>query len=327
MNSEVKLQAVRLLARGSFGLVWKMRLAEKIGGQNYGTYVAVKELKRSDTREANDRELRILSASSRSSTSVIELLCHFETDTNVFYCMECFGQALDTLLLDSTIRKNLDIVSVFRGILSALTRLHEIQVIHRDIKCNNIVVQNNVAKLIDFGSACECNTGTGTGNSNQEKDQKDCLNDYHAPVVGTLQYRSPEQLFASTSYDSKVDMWAAGCILAELLKSTTGPLLPALTESDLFLRQFFLLGAPTQTDIYAMGLTDENSQSILLGLTESGNNIQNSFSRTRTRLEINLYNSDEGGYGIGLLRRLLVYSPMERVTAEEALMTSPFFSP
>ena len=44
MNSEVKLQAVRLLARGSFGLVWKMRLAEKIGGQNYGTYVAVKEV-------------------------------------------------------------------------------------------------------------------------------------------------------------------------------------------------------------------------------------------------------------------------------------------
>lgn len=52
----------------------------------------------------------------------------------------------------------------------------------------------------------------------------------------TLWYRAPEILLGSTQYGPAVDVWAAGCILAELVNRT--PLFPGNSQVDMLFRIF-----------------------------------------------------------------------------------------
>ena len=85
--------------------------------------------------------------------------------------------------------------------LKALSFLHNMEVVHRDIKPENLLVtKEDVLKLCDFGFA-------------RTLGQESCnLTSY----VATRWYRSPE-LLVSPAYGKKVDVWAVGCIMAEML--------------------------------------------------------------------------------------------------------------
>lgn len=66
--------------------------------------------------------------------------------------------------------------------------------------------------------------------------------------VGTSSYRAPELMFGTTSYDHTLDLWAAGCVAAEVVTSTCKPLFDSGDlGSDLTLIQsiFKALGTPT----------------------------------------------------------------------------------
>ena len=59
-------------------------------------------------------------------------------------------------------------------------------------------------------------------------------------------YRAPEILLRSKRYNAAVDVWAAGCIMAELMSLV--PLFPGANESDELLKICSILGTPTQND-------------------------------------------------------------------------------
>ncbi|CAF2569022.1 unnamed protein product [Rotaria sp. Silwood2] len=100
-------------------------------------------------------------------------------------------------------------------LFSAIHWCHTHEIIHRDIKPENLLISKNfVLKLCDFGFARFCNTQTSA--------------DYYTDYVATRWYRSPELLIGSP-YGKPVDIWACGCIMAEL---TTGQALFA-GESDI----------------------------------------------------------------------------------------------
>jgi cyclin-dependent kinase 10 len=61
--------------------------------------------------------------------------------------------------------------------------------------------------------------------------------------VVTLWYRAPELLLGSKSYTTAIDMWALGCVLAELLLNK--PLLPGENDQDQIRRIFRLFGGPS----------------------------------------------------------------------------------
>ncbi|EAZ15157.1 hypothetical protein OsJ_30573 [Oryza sativa Japonica Group] len=104
--------------------------------------------------------------------------------------------------------------SVMRDLVAAAGALHAAGVMHRDIKPDNILVVNGGGlKLCDFGSATPV---------------KPPGKPYEESRVGTLLYTSPEQLADSEFYDPAVDMWALGCIMAEIL--TGGPLFDDSSE-------------------------------------------------------------------------------------------------
>ncbi|CAD8099994.1 unnamed protein product [Paramecium primaurelia] len=92
---------------------------------------------------------------------------------------------------------------IFQQLLEGVKYLHESKIIHRDLKCANILMNNKgQVTLADFGLA------RTLSNVNNPK--------YTYKVV-TLWYRAPELLLGQTNYNTQIDMWSLGCIFAELI--------------------------------------------------------------------------------------------------------------
>jgi len=78
------------------------------------------------------------------------------------------------------------------------------QILHRDMKAANVLItKNGVLKLADFGLARAFSAKNGHSNR------------YTNRVV-TLWYRPPELLLGDRNYGPPVDLWGAGCIMAEM---------------------------------------------------------------------------------------------------------------
>lgn len=88
-------------------------------------------------------------------------------------------------------------------VCTGLKYLHSAGIIHRDLKPGNLLVNSDCRlKICDFGFARAV-----------QKDQSTLM----TLEVVTQYYRAPELLAGCRHYDTAIDMWAVGCILAELL--------------------------------------------------------------------------------------------------------------
>ncbi|KAF0931008.1 hypothetical protein E2562_038672 [Oryza meyeriana var. granulata] len=113
-----------------------------------------------------------------------------------------------------------------RQLLAGAKAIHGAGLIHRDIKPANVLIGPGCTlKFCDFGDATLATKRTSRNSGLQ------CLHTaapYEELFVGTLRYTSPEQLAGNRYYGQAVDMWALGCVMAELL---TGRLLFTLSET------------------------------------------------------------------------------------------------
>ncbi|KAM4597818.1 cyclin-dependent kinase 6 [Polymixia lowei] len=121
------------------------------------------------------------------------------------------------------------IKDVMVQLLRGLDFLHTNMVVHRDLKPDNILVSSRgEVKIADFGLA-----------------RIYTYNIALTPCVVTLWYRAPEVLL-NCVYMSSVDMWSAGCILAELF--LLRPLFRGNTEADQLHKIFEVIGLPSEED-------------------------------------------------------------------------------
>ena len=85
--------------------------------------------------------------------------------------------------------------------LIGLAKLHSLNIMHRDIKSDNILVNSKGSiKLCDFGYSAQLT---------QEKNKRDTK-------VGTIYWMAPELIKGKTQYDHKVDIWSFGIFAIEL---------------------------------------------------------------------------------------------------------------
>lgn len=119
------------------------------------------------------------------------------------------------------------IKSLVYQMIKGLAYMHKHGFFHRDMKPENLLVHGETLKLADFGLAREIRS-------------RPPFTEY----VSTRWYRAPEILLKSKNYNSPVDIFATGCIMAELY--LLNPLFSGSSELDQIFKIVGILGTPTQ---------------------------------------------------------------------------------
>ncbi|KAA1091913.1 ATP binding [Puccinia graminis f. sp. tritici] len=211
-GSKASIKWVRgaLIGQGSFGSVYLGMHALN------GTLMAVKQVERpSGTSHNEERKKSMLGALVRE----IEFLKELQHTNIVQYLDSSADNAFFNIFLEyvpggsvSTLLKNYGsfeealVNSFTRQILDGLIYLHSKEIIHRDIKGANILVDNKgVIKISDFGI------------SKRVEDNLLSTARIHRPSLqGSVFWMAPE-VVKQTSYTRKADIWSLGCLIVEML--------------------------------------------------------------------------------------------------------------
>lgn len=175
-------------------------------------------------------------------------------------------------------------------------------------------ILNFRCKIADFGLARSL-TQISDGSSS---DTDPTLTDY----VATRWYRAPEILIANRHYTKGIDLWSLGCILGEMLAEK--PIFPGTSTVNQVERIMATIPVPSHEG-RAVGLQDwwfiSGLFSDIKMVCPSGvgsSMIKNACNATRVSMR-SIVGPDVPSDALDLLNKLLIFNPMKRLTAEEAL--------
>lgn len=122
-------------------------------------------------------------------------------------------------------------------LLRALAYLKGLNICHRDLKPQNVLVEteSNRVILIDFGSAKALKKGETS-----------------VAYICSRYYRAPELILGQTCYSFGVDTWALGCLLAEMFLAE--PLFCGKNSADQWYKIVSVMGPPTKEELDSMSL-------------------------------------------------------------------------
>ena len=184
------------------------------------------------------------------------------------------------------------IKSFMHQLLLGIDFCHTNRVLHRDLKPQNLLINvKGQLKLADFGLARAFGIPVNTF-SNE---------------VVTLWYRAPDVLLGSRTYNTSIDIWSAGCIMAEMY--TGRPLFPGTTNEDQLIRIFRIMGTPSERSWPGISQFAEYKQNFQMYATQDLRQILPQIDAA----------------GIDLLRAMLQLRPELRISASEALQ-HPWFA-
>ncbi|KAJ8485357.1 hypothetical protein OPV22_017842 [Ensete ventricosum] len=287
----ISYMAERVVGNGSFGIVFQAKCLET------GETVAIKKVLQD--RRYKNRELQLMR--SIDHPNVISLKhCFFSTTSRdelfLNLVMEYVPETLYRVLRHySSVTQRMPLIyvklytyQIFRG----LAYIHTVPgVCHRDVKPQNVLVDplTHQVKLCDFGSAKVLVKGEPS-----------------ISYICSRYYRAPELIFGATEYTTSIDIWSAGCVLAELLLGQ--PLFPGESAVDQLVEIIKVLGTPTREEIRCM----------------NPNYTEFKFPQIKAHPWHKIFHKRMPVEAIDLTSRLLQYSPSFRCTALEAC-AHPFF--
>jgi cyclin-dependent kinase 7 len=214
------------VGEGTYGVVYR---ATTKGTQDV---VAMKKIKMQSIADGVSftalREIKILREIHHPN--VIGLVDVFAHKSNVYLIFDFMESDLEIIIKDrNVILSAADIKCYMKQLLLGVEALHNAWVLHRDLKPNNLLISSSgVLKLADFGLA------KMYGSPNPR----------FSPQVVTRWYRAPELLFGARSCGTGIDMWAVGCIFAELMLRM--PYFAGDSDIDQLSKIFAALGTPTE---------------------------------------------------------------------------------
>ncbi len=187
----------KVLGKGKFGIVFEAVRKED------GLRVAIKVIKKSllmtpKMYDQVETEINILTITDHSC--IVKMIENFETKTDIFIVMEHIeGGDLYQQLKREPIEETLAIKYI-RQIIEGLEHLHSMNIVHRDIKPDNILVMGDQIKICDFGWSYMSNLS----------------NELQHEICGTPDYIPPEMI-RNNGYGREVDLWCLGVLTYELL--------------------------------------------------------------------------------------------------------------
>ncbi|KAK9120168.1 hypothetical protein Scep_018261 [Stephania cephalantha] len=217
------------IGQGTYSNVYKARDLMS------GRIVALKKV-RFDNLEADSvkfmaREILVLRSLDHPNVIKLEGLVTSRMSTSLYLVFTYMEHDLAGLVAAPGIKfTESQIKCYMKQLLLGLEHCHNQGVLHRDIKGSNLLIDNEgVLKIADFGLAAFYDPTNGQPMTSR---------------VVTLWYRPPELLLGATFYGVGVDLWSAGCILAEMLAGK--PILPGRTEVEQLHKIFKLCGSPSE---------------------------------------------------------------------------------
>ncbi|CAL5085235.1 unnamed protein product [Urochloa decumbens] len=206
LRSIDEYEQLEVLGKGSYGVVVKAR------DRRTGDTVAVKSNRVGGTDDLIREAGFLVDCLGHPSIVQIRDVAADAASGELFLVMELVSPSLHTVLRRRRCPfSEAETRRFMRQLLGAAAKLHgggTRRMVHRDIKPANILVTpsaggDTVVKLCDFGAAAPALPAR----TPYPEDER----------VGTLLYRSPEQLRGSRCYGPAVDVWALGCVMFELL--------------------------------------------------------------------------------------------------------------
>jgi serine/threonine protein kinase len=287
-TEEISYTDAKVIGNGSFGVVYQARL---IGSNDL---VAIKKVLQD--RRYKNRELQIMRRLEHHN--VVQLLYFFFISSTDRFGREEVYLHLVLEFIPETVNKvarhyakskqtipmfyiKLFMYQLFRS----LAYIHSMGICHRDIKPQNLLLdpESAILKLCDFGSAKQLVKG-----------------ELNVSYICSRYYRAPELIFGATDYTCNIDIWSAGCVLAELLLGQ--PIFPGDSGVDQLVEIIKVLGTPTREQIRQM---NPNYQEFKFPQIRA--HPWNKVFRPRTPPE-----------AIHLASKLLEYTPSSRITPLEA---------
>lgn len=214
---------VKVIGDGTYGTVCKGVVKET------GELVAIKKMKKKFFSWEECLELReIKSLRKFTHPNIIKLKEVVRANDDLYLIFEYLPQNIVQMTRDRPLEED-EIKSLTHQTLKGLSYMHKSGYYHRDLKPDNIMVEGMTCKIIDFGLAREIRS-------------RPPYTDY----VSTRWYRAPEVLLHSTTYSWPIDIFAIGCIVAELYLRR--PLFPGTSEADQIGKLCSVLGTPQTAD-------------------------------------------------------------------------------
>jgi negative regulator of PHO system len=283
-------QQLEKLGEGTYATVFKGR------NRQTGELVALKEI-HLDSEEGTPstaiREISLMKELKHENIVALHDVIH--TENKLMLVFE---------YMDGDLKKYMDtqgergalkppvIKSFMYQLLKGIDFCHKNRVLHRDLKPQNLLINGKgQLKLGDFGLARAFGIPVNTF-SNE---------------VVTLWYRAPDVLLGSRTYNTSIDIWSAGCIMAEMFSGR--PLFPGTTNEDQIIRIFRIMGTPTERTWPGLSQFPEYKTTWQMYATQPLNSILPQIDPV----------------GIDLLQRMLHVRPELRVSAAEALV-HPWFN-
>uniref|UniRef100_A0A3P9KA90 Mitogen-activated protein kinase 15 n=1 Tax=Oryzias latipes TaxID=8090 RepID=A0A3P9KA90_ORYLA len=288
-----KYDIKKRLGKGAYGIVWKGV------DRKTGETVAVKKIfdafRNSTDAQRTFREIMFLQEFG-DHPNIVKLInvLRAENDKDIYLIFEYMDTDLHNVIKKGSLLKDIHKRYVMYQLFKAIKYLHSGNVIHRDQKPSNVLLDTDcVVKLCDFGLARSLN-----------QVQEDSVNPALTEYVATRWYRAPEILLGSTRYTKGVDMWSLGCVLGEMLLGKA--LFPGTSTINQIEKIMSAIPHPSPDDVFA--IKSEYGSSV----------IQRMLLKPQVPLE-DLLPPSVPHDALNLVKGLLVFNPEKRLTAEQAL--------
>ncbi|CAM9762716.1 unnamed protein product [Chrysoparadoxa australica] len=284
-----RFEICQKLGKGAYGIVWKAVEKRSRG------VVALKKcfdaFRNATDAQRTFREVMYLQALSGHDNLIrLQHVIKAENGRDIYLTFDHMETDLHAVIR-AKILEGIHKKYITYQLIKALKFMHSAELLHRDIKPSNLLLNSDChVKLCDFGLCRSVAAAAGP---------QPHLTDY----VATRWYRAPEILLGSSRYTKGVDMWAVGCIVAEMISGR--PLFPGTSTMNQLEKILETTGKPSPEDLAAI------QSAFAATMLESMPPVK------QVTLADMLPNTE--AQALDLMMQCLVFNPDKRISALDAL--------